>query len=272
MTGFKTIASLLALGLVTAAVPAHAVMTAFATFAPIAPIPVGYTDLRWRNSGVNGAAGTSGALYTTATNNAATAGSRLVSFSFLQASLAPVATNIVAQFTLLGSSPNIATASGTTLTQSSIGGGFSFLSTSAFTVGTTTYAAGSNLLSGTFGGAEISGTRGGNVAAFGASTTTAQSVVFTSDFLDFSGVTDSEFAIAMANVSSTLSALPNSTVLPPTTALRSFRSQGSGSFSTDELPFVIGVPEPQTWGLMVVGFGMVGLQVRRRSRRAAIAA
>lgn len=274
MIGFKSFASLAAIALVSVAAPAQAVQTAFATYSPIVPTPPGYVDIRWNNSASNGAGGTSGALYSTATDNATTAGSRLVSFSFLQPSLSPVATNIVASLTLLGSSPNIATQSGSDLIQSNVGGGFSFVSTSTITVGTNTYAPGSNLLTATFGGATITGLRGGSAADFSASTDLAQSVVYTSDFLDFSGVTGSEFTFALGNLRSILSALPGGPLgtQTPNTALRTFRSEGSGTFATTELPFVIGVPEPQTWGLMVVGFGMVGLQVRRRSRRAAIAA
>lgn len=36
-------------------------------------------------------------------------------------------------------------------------------------------------------------------------------------------------------------------------------------------PFLGGVPEPATWALMIVGFGAVGAQLRRRRGRAALA-
>lgn len=46
-------------------------------------------------------------------------------------------------------------------------------------------------------------------------------------------------------------------------------STSSNSFEVDNLAFsaLLGtVPEPATWGLMVVGFGMVGINLRRRPR------
>jgi hypothetical protein len=59
----------------------------------------------------------------------------------------------------------------------------------------------------------------------------------------------------------------------PGKSLKSTRGVGSATFSTDIAPRVEGVPEPQVWGLMIVGFGMVGVSLRRRkSRIAAITA
>ena len=36
--------------------------------------------------------------------------------------------------------------------------------------------------------------------------------------------------------------------------------------TAEALPVVPGIPEPATWGLMIVGFGMVGAATRRRAR------
>ena len=110
--------------------------------------------------------------------------------------------------------------------------------------------------------------KGGNTADFDAETALGQSLVFSSDFIDFSGVTNSAFALDLENIRSVLSALGT----PPTTALRTFRTNANGSFGYDGEIIVNGIPEPQTWGLMVVGFGMIGMQVRRRNRRTAVAA
>ena len=62
----------------------------------------------------------------------------------------------------------------------------------------------------------------------------------------------------------------------PTAALRTFRAVAIGAFSTDGAPTVTldpgtPVPEPVVWGLMVIGFGMLGAQ-RRRMRSAVTAA
>jgi len=41
-------------------------------------------------------------------------------------------------------------------------------------------------------------------------------------------------------------------------------SRGNGAYG-GQLAFIPGVPEPATWGLLMVGFGMVGVSIRRRS-------
>lgn len=46
-----------------------------------------------------------------------------------------------------------------------------------------------------------------------------------------------------------------------------FRSVGSNSFSTEVDNVVFAVPEPSTWALMLMGFGMIGLTMRSRRRR-----
>jgi len=47
---------------------------------------------------------------------------------------------------------------------------------------------------------------------------------------------------------------------------------GFSDFRQLRLDFANGVPEPATWGLMLLGFGIIGSQIRRnRSRRGAIA-
>jgi hypothetical protein len=260
------------------AVPAQAV-TAFAVFsAPTASLQdPAYANFRWTNNGTgSSASGLGGSFNTTATSQLTSPlGSRSVLFSFTVPGLAPVATGITAILTWNSATPpsQIATEAGGIYTQGGIGGTFSFVSTSAITVGTNTYAAGSNLLSGTFGDAAIVGPKGGTFADFDADTSLGQTLVFTSDFIDFSGVTTSAFALDLANIRSTLSTLyAGGNPTTPITALRTFRTNAQGAFGYDGEIVVNGIPEPQTWGLMVVGFGMVGLQVRRRSRRASVAA
>jgi hypothetical protein len=273
MVSYKAFAAGAVMAAVLSAVPAQAVTT-FATFGalPVDAQDSAYANFRWTNNGVGSSASGLGGSFDTITTNQLTApvGSRAVSFSFTVPGLSPVATGITSILTWTGptAASAVASQSGTVYTQGGIGGAFSFVSTSAITVGTITYAAGSNLLSGTYSGASIVGTKGGSSADFDAETDLGQTLVFTSDFIDFSGVTNSAFALDLENIRSVLSALGD----PPTTALRTFRTNANGSFGYDGEIIVNGIPEPQTWGLMVVGFGMVGLQVRRRSRRTAVAA
>jgi hypothetical protein len=276
MVNFKALAGLAVVSLVTVAAPAHAVITAFATFSPLAAdvqANPAYSNMRWVNNG-NGSNGTGGSVFSVGSSSVtAPAASRNVNFSFLVPGLSPVATNITAVMTWNGSTNpvELATLTGPTLlTQGGINGTFSFISTSAITVNTTVYAAGSNLLSGTFGDATIIGNQGGSTADFDADTTIGQTLTFTSDFIDFSGTTNSAFALDLANIRSTLSALLVGQ--PPTTALRTFRTAAGGEFGAEGDLIVNGIPEPQTWGLMVVGFGMIGMQVRRRNRRTTVSA
>lgn len=278
MVSYKAFAAGAVMAAVLSAVPAQAVTT-FATFGalPADAQDAAYANFRWTNNGVGSSASGLGGSFDTIVTNQLTSpiGSRAVSFSFTVPALSPLATGITSILTWTGptAASQIATQSGSIYTQGGISGSFSFISTSAITVGTNTYAAGSNLLSGTYGGASIVGAKGGSSADFDAETNLGQTLVFTSDFIDFSGVTNSAFALDLENIRSVLSTLYNpGNPNTPTTALRTFRTNANGSFGYDGEIIVNGIPEPQTWGLMVVGFGMVGLQVRRRSRRTAVAA
>lgn len=278
MVNYKALAAGAVMTAMLSAMPAQAVTT-FATFAalPADAQNSSYANFRWTNNGVGSSANGLGGSFDSITTNQQNApvGARAVSFSFTVPSLSTVATGITALLTWTGPTApvQIATQSGTTYTQGGIGGSFSFISTSDLTVGTNFYAAGSNLLSGTYGNAAIIGAKGGSTADFDAETALGQTLVFSSDFIDFSGVTNSAFALDLENIRSVLSTLyapgnPNT----PTTALRTFRTNASGSFGYDGEIIVNGIPEPQTWGLMVVGFGMIGMQIRRRSKRTAVAA
>lgn len=267
MFGIKTVTSLVAVGVALAAVPSQAAITTFASFSPIGTS----TNVRWVNSS-GASAGTGGTIYSTATAGGTVPAPRNVSFSFLLPQLAPFVTGVTAQFSLNGTVPNgnPALLVAGFLVQDNVAGGFSFTSTSAITVNNTTYAAGSNLLTATYGGAAIAGQRNGTSGSFSGSTSAGDTVSYTSDFLSFSNVQDSDFSISLTSVASPLQAVPTNGV--PTRALRSFRSVASGTFSSDPAPVVLAVPEPESWALMVVGFGLVGLQVRRRAKSASIAA
>jgi hypothetical protein len=241
--------------------PAQAVITTFAAYEGINTSP----GVRFQNNGSTATNGTGGSIYTITTPTGTTPGTRQVRFSFLQGALSPFVTNVVANFTLLGTTASPAQTAFSFKIEPSISGGFSFLSTSVITVGTTVHAIGANLLSGTFNDAAIAGQNAATSAGFGGSTGGGATITFTSDFLTFSPVGDKDFSISLTSLTPVIFANPGF-------ALRSFRAYSTGSFSSDPAPLVNGVPEPSVWGLMIIGFGMVGVQARRRSGNKAVTA
>lgn len=269
MTILKTVtAAAVALGTLTvAATPASAVVTTFAQFESIGTRGQTY----WQNSGANGASGLNGSLYTTSTPTSKTPGTRQVKFSFLQPSIAPYVTDVVANYTLFATMTNTAAmVAGNQIIQSNINGSFSFLTAAPITIGLTTFATGSNLLTGSFTNASIVGQRLGTSGSFGGSGTQGLTYTYSSDFLSFDPGSSLDFQINLTAIQSALQAIPSGG--DPTRALRTFRAFSTGSFSSDPAPIVTAVPEPAVWGLMIVGFGMVGLQTRRRDRNARVVA
>ena len=262
------IATVAAGTMLAAASPAQAVITTFASFSPIGST----ANVRWTNSNGSVATGTGGKMTSIASATSTVLASRNVQFSFLGNSLSPFFTNATAAFTLNAIVPtgNPATLAAGFLIQEAVAGSFSFTTTSAVTIGSTTFAAGSNLLSATFGNTAIAGQRNGNTASFAGSTAAGDTLVYTSDFLSFTNVNDSAFAISLDSLFPGLQAVPTNGT--PTRALRNFTAVASGTFSTDPAPIVTAIPEPAVWGLMIVGFGMVGIQTRRRSRTVTVVA
>ena len=250
-------ATAVALSLAAAAAPVQAAV--FAQFTP----DTGKAIYRWVNSAANNN-GTGGAFYTTATPTANVAGATSVHFSFLDPSLSDL-TFIPVKFrlntTVASGHAAVFTPGASTWTQTDLNGGFSFIYTGAtHTYGTTQVLHNANLLSGTFTDAWIQGNGGtgstnlsiGNGGVFSS---------LTSDFYDTSDVVagSEEFALNLLAVTPVFGA-------KPLKALKSFRANGGGNFSA-----VTMVPEPATWGLMIMGFGGVGFMVRRRRQGAAFA-
>lgn len=262
-----TAVTLVAGTVLATATPAAAESYTFAQYQTLA----GGSNLYWKNSGSNGASGTSADFYTIADASKKVPGSRDVSFSFLQPSISPYVTNVTAAFTLSATvTATPAMLAGSTLIQENITGSFSFVTTTAMTVGSNFFAAGSNLLSGTFSSATVSGARLGSSGSFsGSSISPAATIVYTSDFLSFDPSSSYDFSLSLTSITSALQAIPTSGA--PNRALRTFRATSTGSFSADPAPVVTAVPEPAVWGLMILGFSMVGMQTRRRSRRSVIA-
>ena len=83
------------------------------------------------------------------------------------------------------------------------------------------------------------------------------SATYSSDVANLAGLTpgSEEFAFNLLNVSPHFGATTGQ-------ALNSFTANGGGNFGA------LGVPEPATWGLMIVGFGGLGLMLRNNRRRA----
>lgn len=274
MISLKAVASIAALGAaVVAAAPASAVVTTFATFSA----PTSDANFRFVNSGNSSSLTrtTDATLYTTTTPTGTKPGAVTVRFSFLQPQFAAYVTNINAKYTYNASikrgTPAVAAFGG--LVQQGINGSFSFLTTTAITLSGPffvphTFAAGSNLLSGTFSSSTLFGA--GSSASTSSSTLAGSTVVFTSDFLDFSGTVDRDRSLALTSIIPSLSKHAGLNG-----ALNSFRANSGGQFSSDPAPLILGlaiVPEPAIWGMLIVGFGMVGIQARRRPRSTSVAA
>jgi hypothetical protein len=263
MKSFTYVAFALAVSLAAVAEPANAVIITFASFSD----PTAVDNFRLVNTGnsTSPSRTTDAVLYSTTTGTSSSPGAALVRFSFLQPNINPFVNNVNARFnynaTIARGTPAVSLFG--SLYQPGISGSFSFLSTSSITVTgpnfiTHTYAAGSNLLSGTFTNSALFG--GGTSASTSSSTQAGNVVVFTSDFLDFTNTVDRDGGLTLTAISPSLS---KHTGL--NTALNSFRAVAGGQFSSDPAPLINGaVPEPGTWMLMLMGFGLVGVSLRGR--------
>jgi hypothetical protein len=141
--------------------------------------------------------------------------------------------------------------------QAFTGGTVSFISTAAFNLGSTVYAAGSNILTLNFTGGEMSALVPGTAGNALVSIPGDGFSNVTSDFLSFPPVQLTDFSISIAN------AIPgfciNACGINGQSGQRfqNFTARGSGDFTAT-------VPEPGTWLMLLTGFGMVGFAARRR--------
>ncbi len=156
-------------------------------------------------------------------------------------------------FTLLGTadlgSGGSLVNNGTTLTEKGINGNFEFKNGSTVLIG------------GNFTNAWLQGSIGGNSANF--NNANGGSVVFYSDIAGLlDGLSDDSMGFTLTGLTGL------STGIQSTGGhLKSFGSNTvAGSFDATG-----SVPEPATWGLMIMGFGGVGALLRSRRRQAAFA-
>jgi hypothetical protein len=112
-----------------------------------------------------------------------------------------------------------------------------------------------NLLSGVFTNAWIQGA--GGSGSTNVTIANGGHLTLASDLLSFNHLdtTTEEFSLNLLDVSPHFGASAGQ-------ALNSFTANGGGNFSADF------VPEPATWGLMILGFGGMGAVLRSRRRRA----
>ena len=223
-----------------AAVPGAAITT-FATFSPNSNVPnIAYAGV-------------------TAGTGSVTSVAAPVTFHFLD----PLGTTSVADFV-----------STLTLNATTAGGNVAYgLGIAPVTSGTFSFTAaapvtfngktGTNLLSGTFTGGAFTGLIGGSAASY-INSAPPSMVSFTSDFLNFASTTARDISLAINAI--------NPSIAATSSGLGDFSGTVSGNFGADLTSGSAGgVPEPAAWGLMVVGFGLVGAMARRRSPRAVAA-
>ncbi len=141
-------------------------------------------------------------------------------------------------------------------------GSFSFIytGTADLLVHHTVYHTGANLLSATLTpNGNLYGLVSGTSGSITGSTSGGNTIVYSSDFLNFSLATEKDLSLSLASITPPLGFTTNQ-------ALNTFFATSGGSFSTDPAPGIIAIiPEPGIWVLMIAGFAMVGASARRRS-------
>jgi len=248
-------AAALAVSLAAIAAPSHAAV--IAQFSPV----TNADDYKWVKSGGSGAtAGTGGTFFSANTASAASAQAVAVSFSFLDPNLAAL-DFLPALFTLSASvaSGHPASFDGSTWTQLGLSGAFSFIYNGANEVVDGIHLThGENLLSGTFANGWIQGSGGSGSA--NETFDNGGTATYTSQVLDVAQIQPGSegFALNLLSVSPHFGASAHK-------ALNSFKANGGGNFEA------LSVPEPATWGLMIMGFGGMGALLRRRRTAMALA-
>jgi hypothetical protein len=170
---------------------------------------------------------------------------------------------VAAQMSFLGTGTSFAVNnSGNIWSQAFAGGTVSFTNTAAFELSGTTYAAGSNILSLSFTGGEMTATVPGTAGNALVSIPGDGFLNVTSDFLAFPPTQLTDFSISLANVIPGFCIGDCGIGGQQSVRFQNFTARGSGDFTAT-------IPEPGTWLMLLVGFGMVGFAARRRQVAAA---
>ena len=208
----------------------------------------------------NDASSRSATFFTISDPAATNFGASPVNFNFMQSTLALKMGTVAAFLWLNGRVEDTAAqVDGVDLVQSALNGSFSFRTASDMTLFGRFYGAGANLLSGTLTAARLSGPRLGDTASL-----LSQGIAsdYTSDFISFAAAANTGALLSLTSLTPALQASPESGL--PANALRSFGAVASGLFSSDGEPIIDAVPEPQSWMLAIIGFALVGLQLRHK--------
>jgi len=227
-----------------ASAPASALVTFGSTIA------LSNSNFRYVNSG----SATPSQIYSTSGASAASPSPASIVFGVTNAVFGalPLAATI-ASLQLDAVMPSVTTIGSGAFNVTGIDGSFSILSDAPITLGGVTSQV---LLTATFTNAMLSGTIGSSAIILSGGSGSG-TVNYSSDFLSFAGITETAFTFA-GSATQNLSTGTQG-------RLRSFRSTVTGSFSSDPLPSLT-VPEPETWALLVLGFGLVGVTSRRRRK------
>jgi hypothetical protein len=227
------IATASGVGLLAAGAAGHA-----ATLAPFAEYSQTgtKTTIVWKRSGLLG-----GSIFATSPD---------ATFDFLDTS--KYLSNLPARLTLLATASGVAAFGGPADEQDGIAGAFNFKYTGPTTtfMGLTYTHDATNLLTGVFTLARISGL--GTSGGFHDSTAVG-TITYTSDIIDFSSSTASDFSFSLSGITPPLGFTSGR-------ALNTFSASATGAFSAA----FSAIPEPATWTTVIVGIGLIGLAARRR--------
>ena len=166
---------------------------------------------------------------------------------------------VAAQMSFSGTGTSFAVNnSGNVWSQAFTGGTVSFTSASAFVMGSTVYAAGTNILSLSFTGGEMTATVPGTAGNALVSIPGDGFSNVTSDFLDFPPAFLTDFSISLANVAPGFCIGSCGIGGQQSVRFQNFTARGSGDFTASV------VPEASTWAMLLLGFGLVGFARRRQ--------